>query len=106
MLLELCQSYTSAINKGSVPCIESAWTYLCVNENQRAVQESIKYFDISLSNLLNAGFIDEEKLKLALKTLKQESLNLFKSKAVGNEILDFEAKLKLEIANLTTSAKG
>jgi hypothetical protein len=33
MLLELCQSYTSAINTGSVPCIESAWTYLCVNEN-------------------------------------------------------------------------
>lgn len=29
MLLELCISYTEAINKGSVPCIESAWTYLC-----------------------------------------------------------------------------
>jgi hypothetical protein len=29
MVLELCQAYTEAINKGSVPCIESAWTYLC-----------------------------------------------------------------------------
>jgi hypothetical protein len=29
LFLELCQSYTQAINKGSVPCIESAWTYLC-----------------------------------------------------------------------------
>lgn len=32
MLLELCLAYTEAINKGSVPCIESAWTYLCQNE--------------------------------------------------------------------------
>lgn len=32
MFLELCQAYTEAINKGSVPCIESAWTYLCQNE--------------------------------------------------------------------------
>jgi len=29
MFLELCHAYTEAINKGSVPCIESAWTYLC-----------------------------------------------------------------------------
>lgn len=29
MFLELCLAYTEAINKGSVPCIESAWTYLC-----------------------------------------------------------------------------
>jgi len=32
MLLELCTAYTTAINKGSVPCIESAWTYICQNE--------------------------------------------------------------------------
>ena len=32
MLVELCTSYTQAINFGSVPCIESAWTYLCQNE--------------------------------------------------------------------------
>lgn len=29
MLLELCNAYAISINKGSVPCIESAWTYLC-----------------------------------------------------------------------------
>ena len=36
-LLELCEAYTEAINKGSVPCIESAWSYVCKNENIRAV---------------------------------------------------------------------
>jgi len=29
LFIELCHAYTQAINKGSVPCIESAWTYLC-----------------------------------------------------------------------------
>ena len=31
-LLQLCHAYTEAINNGGVPCIESAWTYLCENE--------------------------------------------------------------------------
>ena len=35
-LLELCEAYTQAINQGSVPCIESAWTYVCKNESLRA----------------------------------------------------------------------
>lgn len=32
MLLELCHSYTKAINKGSVPSIKNAWSYVCQNE--------------------------------------------------------------------------
>ena len=35
-LLELCEAYTQAINSGNVPCIESAWTYVCKNESLRA----------------------------------------------------------------------
>jgi hypothetical protein len=45
MFLELCIAYTEAINKGSVPCIESAWTYLCQNECQRAMQEAITNYE-------------------------------------------------------------
>ena len=40
-LLELCEAYTQAINSGNVPCIESAWTYICKNESLRAQQQSI-----------------------------------------------------------------
>ena len=29
MLLELCLSYTEAINTGSVPNIQNAWIYVC-----------------------------------------------------------------------------
>lgn len=31
-LLELSRAYTESINKGSVPCIESAWTSVCKSE--------------------------------------------------------------------------
>ena len=37
-LLELCEAYTQAINQGNVPCIESAWSYVCKNESLRAQQ--------------------------------------------------------------------
>jgi hypothetical protein len=47
MLLELCTAYTNAINQGTVPCLESAWTYVCQNECQRALQSNKK-----LSNIL------------------------------------------------------
>ena len=29
MLLELCSAYTQAINVGSVPNIQNAWSYVC-----------------------------------------------------------------------------
>ena len=41
MFLELCQSYTASINKGSVPSIQSAWTNLCKNENLKAIKDAI-----------------------------------------------------------------
>lgn len=33
MLCKLADVYVSAINEGAVPNIESAWTYICRNEN-------------------------------------------------------------------------
>jgi len=47
-LFELCLSYTDAINNGSVPCIESAWTYVCKNECQRAEMDAIYYYKNTL----------------------------------------------------------
>lgn len=43
-LLELCEAYTRSINTGSVPCIESAWTYVCKNETMRAQSRAIMHY--------------------------------------------------------------
>jgi len=45
MLLELAQAYTSAINEGSVPNIQNAWSYVCQNECNRAIEESIHLYN-------------------------------------------------------------
>lgn len=45
MLLELCLAYTEAINTGSVPNIQNAWSYVCQNECQRAISGCIKTYE-------------------------------------------------------------
>lgn len=45
MLLELATAYTVAINEGSVPNIENAWLYVCQNECNRAIEESISHYN-------------------------------------------------------------
>jgi len=45
MLLELCLAYTEAINTGSVPNIQNAWSYVCQNEHQRLIQRCLKEFE-------------------------------------------------------------
>ena len=45
MLLELCLAYTEAINTGSVPNIQNAWSYVCQNECQRTISACIKSYE-------------------------------------------------------------
>ncbi len=52
MLLELCNAYTNAINTGSVPNIQNAWSYVCQNECQRAITESINKYDEDMRKAL------------------------------------------------------
>lgn len=53
MLLELCENYTKSINEGGVPCIESAWSYICKNECQKAIKESIQHYELVMSKKLS-----------------------------------------------------
>jgi hypothetical protein len=36
MLVELARQYVTAINNGSVPNIENAWSFICKMENNKA----------------------------------------------------------------------
>lgn len=44
MLCKLAEVYISAINDGAVPNIECAWTYICRNENQKALEIALDTF--------------------------------------------------------------
>lgn len=44
MFLELACAYTRAINEGSVPNIQTAWSYVCQNECTRAIENAINWY--------------------------------------------------------------
>jgi Guanylate-binding protein, C-terminal domain len=85
MLLELCYAYTTAINTGSVPNIQNAWSYVCQNECQRAIQESINSYENSMRNVLQNAKekCDEQLIKSEHRPSRDLSVNIFKQKAVG-----------------------
>lgn len=45
MLVEICKAYTEAINKGNLPNIENAWTYVKKCEMQKAFDSSMSTLD-------------------------------------------------------------
>ena len=44
ILLNLAMKYVEAFNTGSVPNIETAWTYICKNESQKALMQARSQF--------------------------------------------------------------
>mmetsp|Transcript_29085 Transcript_29085/g.28081 ORF Transcript_29085/g.28081 Transcript_29085/m.28081 type:complete len:130 (+) Transcript_29085:915-1304(+) len=100
MLLELCYAYTQAINKGSVPCIESAWTYMCQNECQRAIKEALHQYEGSIEEQLFKNgdcLYSYEQLKNTHKQLREQCLIHFRSKAVGANVKTFENAIQDQI---------
>ena len=37
LFLELCKAYIETLNKGNLPNIENAWTYVCKNECNKSL---------------------------------------------------------------------
>ncbi len=62
MLLTLGESYVASINDGAVPNIESAWTYICKSECQKAVEGSFTLFEDYFREIVRLP-CEEEELK-------------------------------------------
>lgn len=80
MLVELAQLYSAAINKGSIPSIESAWNNVCSSECERAIKESMGHYD-RLTQGIDADSL--ESLKVMLDQIKEKTKDKFKSIAIG-----------------------
>jgi hypothetical protein len=105
MLLELCHAYTEAINKGNVPCIESAWTYVCQNECQRAMELAVKEYESQLDMFIKDKVPPFEQLKKQHKLLKVNAIKAFKAKSLGENNAGYEDKINLAIADRFTHIK-
>ncbi|CDW76855.1 guanylate-binding n-terminal domain containing protein [Stylonychia lemnae] len=96
MLLELCYAYTDAINTGTLPNIQNAWSYVCQNECQRAINDSISSYEQQIRKVLERAKAEcnEELISKDHRHIKEQAVQNFKQKAVGQEIQEFELQLR------------
>ncbi|EGR33607.1 hypothetical protein IMG5_048240 [Ichthyophthirius multifiliis] len=84
MLLEVCRSYIESINKGSLPNIENAWTYVKKNEGQRAFQKSIEQME-NIIQQAKKKLVDPNKIHELRESMKLEMHKILKKNAIGEE---------------------
>ena len=96
MLLNLAENYVTAINKGVVPNIENAWTYICNNECQKAFQVSLERCDFYMKEVANRFPLDGIEHKDAHREAFDYTLAEFLKLSVGNNS-DYLRELKTKI---------
>lgn len=85
MLYNLALSYVDAINKGVVPNIESAWSYICKNECLKASQEAYDKFERNfLENFELRSPVFDDELKELYTDAKKLAMDEFSKVAVGD----------------------
>lgn len=98
ILAELVQSYVEAINTGAVPNIENTWTRICRDECTKRVEEAIKLYDQFLINdIYNRIPLPELEIKAFYKKYKEEVINYYKRRAIGDVSKDYEKDLICQI---------
>ena len=98
MLLNLAESYVSAINKGAVPSIENAWTYICKNECLKAFHCSLEKYDTTMKDMLFERLpMDPEELKEAHKEASELAFAEFNKISVGSNAADYMKDLTTKI---------
>jgi len=85
MLVEITKAYIQAINSGSVPNIESAWTYLCKMESQKALEDSLSFVDKKLGETNITSPMEADDLKKLKTSLREEMITYFKKKSIGQD---------------------
>lgn len=84
MFWNLCKSYVDSINQGSIPSIESSWSYICKNECLKALDDAMEVFNKTLNDeIQNEGPLFEEELKDKYLVAKRAALQHFDTTAVG-----------------------
>lgn len=84
MLVSLVENYVTAINRGTIPNIESAWTSICKNECLKAFHLSIAKYDAIMQEVTNSFPLEPHDLKEAHKDAYDTALNEFNKTSVGN----------------------
>ena len=106
VLVNLAKQYVQAFNVGSVPNIESAWTYICRNETQKALAQARTQFKNVLDTklALPCSLFD---LECDYKDAKREAIKVYKLGAIneGNSAAQGEETFKRECKEIFEQIK-
>ena len=95
MMAGLITAYVDSINNGVVPNIESAWTYICQSECQKALENAVKEFEFEFKeNFEMKAPMFEDELKELYKESKKEALKKFNSSSLGEMQEEFLRDVK------------
>lgn len=107
MYADLVINYVTAINKGAVPNIENAWTYISKGECQKGMEKSYESFceDLTSSFEMHAPVFEYD-LKNMYKEAKSSALTLFDQCSVGDVAEQYKDDLKTRMKQKYSQVKA
>jgi hypothetical protein len=93
MLVELAESYTQAMNKGSVPTIDSAWRYVQKSQINQALEQSLVQFTNALKTPLSKEQLKQHQ-KQALAHFAECTRSFERDKLLEDTQTDLIQKIK------------
>lgn len=100
MLLRICTSYVQAFNSGCVPCIDNAWSYMCVNHCNDVSKKLNKQYEDEMSKLVLSEKISIIEFIKQHKILKKKLMSTMKEQIMGDNNTEYIKNLKDEIKSL------
>ena len=95
MMADLCEVYAEAINKGKVPSVEDAWSYVCQSQCETALNEAQKLYENNIQkNIITKLPMTRKSIKEIMKQIKFEAVLKFKDKLIGEIPLEEYKTLK------------
>lgn len=85
MYLCLLDSYVGAINKGAVPNIENAWSYMCKEQCSKIFEESERMFDEEVNKNIKIPCPEQELMSFC-QELREMACDNFESLSIGEEV--------------------
>ena len=73
-----------AINKGSIPSVESAWFYVCRSQGLKAIKYATNFLEASVDELLKEP-IQMKQIDRLKDSLRDQVLQQFKKKSLGSQ---------------------
>ena len=100
MFIDLIKSYVKMINEGAVPIIQTAWTYMRMNQAIIAKKNAVENYSKKADELINKFPMKEEFLKNILKKIKQDIILTFKEEIIGEPEEKDIKELKVELKKI------